>query len=221
MFADDLGSVTNDQNEAEEAIRIVLSEADKLELKVNPRKSGILMLGTNLSNTDKNGELQGIPYVAEYKYLGTWVDGQLSVDPHLVKAKRKSDYQTRRLTPLRKELDLAFNVGLFKRLVTPNIRMIGVVYVKAKTAEREKTEIQFRKTFRSFCCLPWTSPNELVTKLIGDVATVLEGMSKVVEHKSQCRRLGIPKDYNLINWWKSQSKPLIKSIPRKITLLLR
>jgi hypothetical protein len=178
------------------------------------------MLGNNLSNGDYSGDLLGIPYVNDYRYLGTWVNGSLAVEPHLEKAKRKSDYQTRKLTPMRLELDLRFNARMFQTTIMPNMRMIGVIYTEANKGDKEKVEKQFRKCFRSFCCLPWTSPNELIAKLIGDVAVVLVGMAKVVEHKSNCRRLGIRKNYDLILWWKSQTT-YAKFVPKKITELFR
>ena len=119
------------------------------------------------------------------------------------------------------ELDLRFNTSLFKSLVLPNIRMIGVVYTQlTKNGDKEKVERQFRKSYRSFCCLPWTSPNELVEKMIGQVATVLESMAKVVEHKSNCRHRAIPIDLNLIRFWKSRNLT-VKFVPRKITTLLK
>ncbi len=107
--------------------------------------------------------------VDEYKYLGTWVSRVLGPAPHLEKASLKVAYITKKLAPCRYILDTRFNTDLFKMLVVPNVRMLGTVYRLADDNGKEKVENWVKRCYRTFCVLPWTSPNELVALLLGDV----------------------------------------------------
>ncbi len=60
MYADDLVCVCNSKEESMKAISIVARIANELRLTLNPRKSGILRLGTYLGRT-----LTATPHMAK------------------------------------------------------------------------------------------------------------------------------------------------------------
>lgn len=159
-------------------------------MTLNAKKSGILLL----KNSPQAENLEEFPYVSEYKYLGTYLTGDLSPDCHLRNIGRKADYQARQLAPLRHCLDMRFNVNLFKMLILPSVRLLGNVHRHANIKEKEKVEIHVRKRLRAFCLLPWTCPNEFVEMLIGSTQKVLNGLARATDHKINCRRAGMVPD---------------------------
>jgi hypothetical protein len=87
-------------------------------------------------------------------------------------------------------MDTRFNVGLFRMLVLPNVRMLGEIYRIATATKQEKIVRRVNRHFRTFCLLPWTCPNELVELLIGRVDDHLRSLALAVDHKLICRRTG-------------------------------
>jgi hypothetical protein len=97
--------------------------------------------------------------------------------------------------------------------------MIGTIYRVCVSKEKEKVNVTVRKKFRMFCLLPWTAPNELIAWLIGDVAKVMEGLAKAVEHKTICRRISVRPDRDYILSLKTVTT--VKHIPKQITRLIK
>lgn len=163
MFADDTMSATEDRVGIKRAIVIIETEAAALELKINKKKSGIMVIYKQAGGGRRQeGEVFGYPLVNDYKYLGTWMNQTLSPASHLEKAARKVSYVTGKLAPLRRQLNMKFNVRLFKTLIMPSIRMVGVLYKTATESWKGKIVRTVNRMFRTFCMLPWTCPNELV-----------------------------------------------------------
>lgn len=84
--------------------------AEKLNLILNPRKSGILKLN---SNNALSTPLRGIPLVESYRYLGTVIDSSLSPTVHLANAELKVNSITSKLYPFRRHCNIKFNLNLF------------------------------------------------------------------------------------------------------------
>lgn len=154
----------------------------------------------------------------EYRYLGTFLCCKLSGASHLAKAGGRAAYISRRLWICRSELDLRFSTNLFQMLVIPAIRMVATVYQQLPE-EQNKIEVEVRRQFRSFCLLPWTCPNELVAMLMGDAGQLLRGVARSADHKSICRRNGIPLDKVLLK--SARSYPLMHCIPKKLIILIK
>ena len=125
MYADDLACVVPNKEEASRAIDIIQSMSSSLELTLNKKKSGILILNET-PPTDET--INNIPYVPEYKYLGTWIKGNLDPTPHLNKHAEKANFLCRRFYYLRKQNDLKFNRNLFQIFILPEARMLGTLF---------------------------------------------------------------------------------------------
>lgn len=217
MFADDLIVLAPNETETASSIAIVKEESDNLKMKLNPRKSGILRIGKIQAN-QIDGDIDGIPIVTSYKYLGTVLNSQLTPTNHLQETGRKADFQTHKLSPLRRHLDLRFNVSLFKMLIMPGIRLLGCVYKDTSITEQKKIEINMRRRVRSFCLLPWTSPNELTEVLVGDTAKIMDGLAKAVDYKRRCRQIGcLPRKEDM----RVLKQPIRSHIPRRLTRLVQ
>lgn len=215
MFADDLIILAPTQYTAIQGIEIVEKMSDNLKMTLNRKKSGIL----TLNRPYEDGDLNGFPYVPEYKYLGTCLTSNLEPDCHLKTIGRKSDFQTRKLAPLRHRLDMRFNVNLFKMLVMPGVRLLGSIHRHTSTTGKNKIEVHVRKRLRSFCLLPWSCPNEFVEVLIGNTKMLLDGLARAVDHKANCRRAGMIPNSDYLNDLKL---PKIHAyIPRRLTRLMQ
>ena len=52
-------------------------------MKLNKSKSGIMMHGKKGKKLKVEKKIRGIPVVEEYKYLGIWIDKNLTMNKHL------------------------------------------------------------------------------------------------------------------------------------------
>lgn len=154
----------------------------------------------------------------EYRYLGTFLGRTLSAAPHLAKAGFRATYIGRRLWICRSELDLRFATNLFRLLLMPAIRMLASVHQQLPL-DREAVEKDVRRQFRTFCLLPWTSPNELVELLLGNVGVLLQGVAASADHRSLCRRNGLPLDRQLLR--SLRVSPVARHVPRKLARLVK
>jgi hypothetical protein len=187
-----------------------------LRLRLNPRKSGVLLLHLKAPMTPAEGHIGGIPFVEEYGYLGTLLGRTLSASPHLAKAGRRATYVSRRLWLCRSELDLRFSANLFQMLL-PAVRMLGTLHQQLP-GEQGRIEVEVRRQFRTFCLLPWTCPNELVAIFLGDTGDLLRGIARSAEHKSTCRRNGVPLGRTLL---RPTPSILVRNVPRKLARLIK
>ena len=85
MYADDAVSVCNGQTEVRRAIAIVERKATELKLRVNKKKSGVLVLYKRPPKWEPGKELLQYPFVQTYKYLGTVIDRGLTPAGHFKK----------------------------------------------------------------------------------------------------------------------------------------
>ena len=116
-------------------------------------------------------------------------------------------------------MDTKFNTDLFKLLVLPGMRMIGAVYKLADEGEKQKIEGCIRRNYRTFCTFPWTTPNDLVDLLLGNVAESLKRMAETVDYKLTCRSNRTYPDRQFLNDKKVRSE--IKDSPRIATRLIK
>ena len=79
--------------EVRKATSIVSRYAEKLELKLNKEKSGILVLFRKKTPNYPSSTLMGIPYVKQYQHLGTNISYVWSIKSHINEANLKMAYQ--------------------------------------------------------------------------------------------------------------------------------
>ena len=49
------------------------------KMELNKKKSGILQIVRNINNQWRQTQINGIPIVNEYKYLGIWFDNKMKL----------------------------------------------------------------------------------------------------------------------------------------------
>ena len=90
-------------------------------MEVGIKKSGYIWV--HRRNNKTNEDIEGIPNVDEYKYLGMMVNGQLDIKAHIQYINKKIMFITNRLTALRYADNLKLNINLFRIFILPLYRL--------------------------------------------------------------------------------------------------
>ncbi len=113
--------------------------------------------------------IAGIPVVSEYKYIGQWMQSNMSQVIHLRKTNPKIAFITNRLTPLKVKGDLRFNLNLYRVFIMPQYKlMASLFYASSKKAEKQAVILNIKNTFNKFINVTKSRPNAIVEKMIGD-----------------------------------------------------
>jgi hypothetical protein len=83
-YADDLAVIAEGSDKLDELIEIVESWTRENLMKINKKKSGLMMLHSKRGRNKKLGEFyEDYPIKKEYKYLGIIIDNRLNFISHL------------------------------------------------------------------------------------------------------------------------------------------
>ena len=82
-------------------------------MELNKKKSGILQINKCKNKTWKITNIQGIPVVNQYKYLGITLDSALSLDCHVKKVNENIKNRAKLLTSKIYELDTSIKIILW------------------------------------------------------------------------------------------------------------
>ena len=169
-YADDLLIIFTSIVQLKKAAAIIKSWCTENNLKINAQKSGILEFVPRLGKDDfylqLGSEIEGIPVVDKYKYLGLWVDRKLTMEPQLKYIKEKANFLTYRLYPLLKCTSLDYRINLWKILVRPLFEMMSGLYYNEAESNKQKTLRLLRKTFKDFTLLKKNVDNVSLDKLM-------------------------------------------------------
>ena len=106
-----------------------------------------------------NAYLRNIKYVENYKYLGTTMSYNLSTERHLEELSQRACHLQKVLTPFRLHAPLRLCVNLFICLINPHFRLIGALWDLSSNHSREKITKLYKRRWKSFLCLPKSTPN--------------------------------------------------------------
>lgn len=125
---------------------------------------------------EERGDIDGIPVVEQYKYLGCVLERDLSMRKYLQFVEEKVARVSKKLWKVRKLRKLRVNINLFKMLVMPRVRM-AAINLKACYATQKKEFIQMvKREFKRWCWLPKNTENKAVRILLGDLEGLFEGV---------------------------------------------
>lgn len=154
MFSDDLIFLARNEIELPTGVRIVERIAKELSLKINFKKCVMPLLEkTNLPTYYEN-----FPLVLEYNYLGTWISPSMKSSAHLAKECKKADFIQRILAPLRLQGDLRFNSNMFRTLILPGIRLVGILHSQSIATEQSKMKFICAKDISPFVASHFVPP---------------------------------------------------------------
>ena len=90
-YADDLAIHAFDQSKLIDAISIVEQWVEKNKMKINKKKSGIIVHKKRhrKNKKDVKEDVEGFPIVERYKYLGIWLDSSMNYEYQLEEMRKK------------------------------------------------------------------------------------------------------------------------------------
>ncbi len=83
-------------------------------MELNKKKSGILQINKCKNKTWKITNIDGIPVVKQYKYLGTTLDRALSLECHVKKVSENINNRAKKLTSKIYELYTSIKIILWQ-----------------------------------------------------------------------------------------------------------
>jgi hypothetical protein len=169
MSADDL-AVIAPVNSLPNIIRTIKRAADQLNLKLNPSKSGIMWL--NPGNRRINPlptEIQEIPRVDHYKYLGVTLDSKLQITSHLPDLKKKVNFLTYRIAYCVKNVSPEIRRILWNALIRPHFENVApLLHFQTRTLQN-KVQSFFRVSFKNTLRLPRNLRMDCFFQVTGDL----------------------------------------------------
>ena len=175
FYADDLAIIIP-INQLERAIRVIEETAQQLNLTINKKKSGILILEPPPKDEEDKKErgkkrikLPGYPYVDVYKYLGVEVQSDLEITPYIAKITKKEQFLRSRLRGILNVSSLETRKTLWSTLVRPLLDYIFPFYEDMKTITKAKILSILKGSFKVWVGLRVTTSNSILNILIGDI----------------------------------------------------
>ncbi len=221
FYADDL-AVICPIDQTERVIQAVEQEGQKLNMKVNKKKCGILPLLQRGGKATKKSDLNGYPYVNYYKYLGVEVNGKLELEEYLKRIKRKSGFILSRITSTLKNSETETRKFLWSMLIRPLYDYIFPFMEDLSKGLQQKFLQTMRASLKKWIGIRNSVPNGLTATLIGNIEEYIKyrsisAKSKIIE------RFG--KEKGAINhretiMEKSKLLPSLASIPQEYISLI-
>lgn len=124
----------------------------------------------------KDKGLGNYKYVENYRYLGTIINSSVNANTHIDLIKPRLDAICRCLRIFRSKGNLKFNTNLFYLYILPQFRLLSQLYVLVRSHEKKKICILFKNYWKVMCCLPRSTPNEILKNFIGNPDEVLRNI---------------------------------------------
>jgi len=210
-------------------------------MELNKKKSGLVVFGPRKAKKipfmklekkeDKNGkvlskewiptcnEINGIPIVSKYKYLGTYLDSKLTMKTQIDRIKKKSDFLYVKLYPYLSSATADARKDMWRSMVLPlfNAILILIYYEKAKTNIWNTLRLLVG-TFKKFMMIPKSTNTELVAEMIGNDIQELVCVNVVnSEEKWEARKER--RQPELVN--RTEKKNYLKGIPKEWCEILK
>jgi len=167
-YADDIAILCDNEDQVRRVIQLILKWGEKNGLNINKKKCGILQVVASRNKvTVSDGEIQGIPVVRSYRYLGVHLDNKLNPIHHVKMMKQKISYLIYRLKWLPwKYTSVRLRHNLWTVFIKPLVDL-GVMlgYDSCKT-QKQKLLVWGRSTFKQLMGLGRGVSNRIVDKLM-------------------------------------------------------
>jgi hypothetical protein len=132
------------------------SKSGILEI-VHPRSKLSLPLGSNIDQ---------IPVVDSYKYLGLEIDHKLNGDLHILKLKKRIQFLTLKLAPLLAKISLDYKINLWKTLLRPLFNPMLAIMAHNNKGRVKALERLLKGSFKRFVGLSISTQDNILRKLI-------------------------------------------------------
>ncbi|HRP36352.1 MAG TPA: reverse transcriptase domain-containing protein [Candidatus Dojkabacteria bacterium] len=190
LYADDLLVLCTSMNQLNKCIEIIERWAKVNGMELNKRKSGIIPFTSRkahnipfmeLRKFESKGkkpegkrwevarkELNGVPIVEKYKYLGSYLSAKLTMDEQIQFIKRKFGWLFTKLYPYLAVASADARRDMWWTMMAPMFNAVLVIMTEEESDSR-RMEIQklWMYTFKKFMLIPKTTYNTIVLAMIG------------------------------------------------------
>ena len=160
-------------------------------MELNKKKYGVLVFASRrakkilfmkvVKKKNKNGKgvsrewvlskgsyIQGIPVVAKYKYLGTFLDPKLTMKAQNQHIETKSNFLFTKLYPYLANATAEGRKDMWRTMVLPLFNtVLALIYFEKSKTNTYKTLRVLIGTFKKFMMIPVNTCTELVGEMIG------------------------------------------------------
>ena len=113
-------------------------------------------------------EVDGVPIVEKYKYLGTFLDFKLTEENQINFIKKKADWMYIKLYPYLVHASADGRRDMWKTMIAPLFNAVIALMAEENSMDRiTNTYGLWRETFKRFMMIPKSTPTDLVDKMIG------------------------------------------------------
>jgi len=160
------------------------------------------------------------PIVAEYKYLGTFLDQKLTPNPQINHIQKKTYFLRSKLSPILYNASLDFRKNLWQTFVIPMYEfLLPIYFYEQSMTKREQIERMLRKSFKSYTGLKKTVETMLIRDLMGynldERSRFLHYISeKKWLHRERNEMYNLKEDTQISGFMKAGPKNLCKNLPR-------
>ena len=167
-YADDQLVICNSIEEVESAIKIINTWYSKVNISLNPQKSGILEIIPARHNPSlpMGSFVQGIPIVHSYRYLGLLFGQKLNGETQFKAMLQKINFLTNRLAPLLSKVSADYRINLWKALVRPLFNPSLAIACYSNKSRIQQLERSLKGSFKRFVGLSISTSDVVLDKLI-------------------------------------------------------
>ena len=178
-FADDHLIICKSKAEIRKAINIVTNWCERVNIKLNASKSGIMEVTPKSSpHTLLAGKvISNIPIVEEYKYLGLILDNKLTGIKHIQKLfgwtddngkkhKGKIEFIKNNLGPLIRNISLDYRANLWQILIRPLFLPLAMLCNTLCNSLVDEIERKLKKSLKWFLGLMKNTPDYVLFSLV-------------------------------------------------------
>eukprot|EP01017_Pseudomicrothorax_dubius_P037607 TRINITY_DN5534_c0_g5_i4.p1 TRINITY_DN5534_c0_g5~~TRINITY_DN5534_c0_g5_i4.p1 ORF type:complete len:478 (-),score=50.27 TRINITY_DN5534_c0_g5_i4:595-2028(-) len=132
-YADDVAIMCS-VNQVERILQKLEVESEKLKLKINKKKSAVMILKGKFKSSFEKTTVRGFPVTPSYKYLGVEIDHRGNIAKHLDKMQRKLNFICSKIAPISYHGDIETRRRLWESLGRPHFKYLTpILYHLRKT----------------------------------------------------------------------------------------
>ena len=187
FYADDLLTLCTSQQQLRKAIQVIKKWSSENGMVLNSKKSGIvvfvnrmcksiplmksqegLIRGKQIEWIPTQKEFEGFPICSKYKYLGTWLNNKLTVQPQINHIKKKAGHILTRLYPYLHQASADGRRDMWMTMIKP---LFGALFPTLEGDKTNKTLNQvlvlWKMSFKSMMLIPKRTGSQLIEWMIG------------------------------------------------------
>jgi hypothetical protein len=169
-YADDILILCSDYQQLKKCIQIIEEWDTTNGMILNKKKSGIVNFIKRKQRKVQDlvsKEVEGIPILESYKYLGTMLDYKLRLGPQLKYIRKKSADMFVKLYPYLSKASADGRRDMWQTMVMPLFTAtLALLNVEQSKTDRENVDRLWRMTFKQYLMIPQSTDSNLTYQMI-------------------------------------------------------